>query len=154
MAALFASAAAGAAQAQQAGALPTVTVAKPVVRDIVEDDEFVGRFEAVDQVAIRSRVGGYLDEVHFQDGAMVKQGRPALHHRPAALSRRPTMQPSRRSTSPTALLEFAKMQLERAEELAKTGNIPTSTVDDRRREYLAAQAQMQGAHGRADDAPA
>ena len=32
--------------------LPVVTAAKPVVREIVEDDEFVGRFEAVDQVAI------------------------------------------------------------------------------------------------------
>ena len=53
---------------------PVVTVAKPVVREIVEDDEFVGRFEAVDEVAIRSRVSGYLDEVHFKDGAIVNKG--------------------------------------------------------------------------------
>ena len=53
--------------------LPVVTAAKPVVRDIVEDDEFVGRFEAVDEVAIRSRVAGYLDEVHFKDGALVNK---------------------------------------------------------------------------------
>ncbi|TIU27033.1 MAG: biotin/lipoyl-binding protein, partial [Mesorhizobium sp.] len=53
---------------------PLVTVAKPVVRDIVEDDEFVGRFEAVDDVSVRSRVAGYLDEVHFRDGAMVNKG--------------------------------------------------------------------------------
>src|SRR3546814_9135956 len=35
-------------QAQQQAALPppTVTVAKPVVREIVEDDEFVGRFRS------------------------------------------------------------------------------------------------------------
>ncbi|TIT30741.1 MAG: biotin/lipoyl-binding protein, partial [Mesorhizobium sp.] len=63
-----------AAQAQEAPPAPVVTVAKPVVRDIVEDDEFVGRFEAVDQVSLRSRVGGYLDQVHFQDGTLVKQG--------------------------------------------------------------------------------
>ncbi|TGR93340.1 efflux RND transporter periplasmic adaptor subunit, partial [bacterium M00.F.Ca.ET.191.01.1.1] len=44
-----------------------------------------------------------------------------------------------------SLLEFSKMQLDRADELAKTGNISTATVDDRRREYLSAQAQMQGA---------
>lgn len=59
------------AQNQQ---LPVVTAAKPVVREIVEDDEFVGRFEAVDQVAIRSRVSGYLDKVSFQDGALVNKG--------------------------------------------------------------------------------
>ena len=49
-------------------------MAKPVVREIVEDDEFIGRFEAVDEVAVRSRVGGYLDQVHFKDGAIVKKG--------------------------------------------------------------------------------
>src|SRR5690606_40366309 len=63
---------AGQAFAQQEP--PTVTAAKPVVRDIVEDDEFVGRFEAVDQVAVRSRVNGYLQEIHFTDGALVKKG--------------------------------------------------------------------------------
>src|SRR6185312_7797512 len=36
-----------AARAQQAQELPVVTGAKPVVREIVEDDEFVGRFDAV-----------------------------------------------------------------------------------------------------------
>ena len=48
-----------------------VTVAKPVVRDVVDSDEFIGRFEAVDEVTLRSRVGGYLDQVNFKDGAMV-----------------------------------------------------------------------------------
>jgi hypothetical protein len=42
-----------------------VTVAKPVVKDIVEQTDFIGRFEAVDQVDIRARVSGYLDKVHF-----------------------------------------------------------------------------------------
>ena len=37
------------------------------------------------------------------------------------------------------------MQLERAEQLAKTGNISVSILDDRRREFLSAQAQHQGA---------
>ena len=30
--------------------LPTVTVAKPVVRDVIDSDEFIGRFQAVDEV--------------------------------------------------------------------------------------------------------
>src|SRR3546814_3628195 len=63
--------------AQQQAALPpppAVSVAKPVVRQVVEDDEFVGRFEAVDEVDIRARVGGYLQQVHFTDGAIVAKG--------------------------------------------------------------------------------
>ena len=53
---------------------PPVTVAKPVVKDIREWDEFIGRFEAVDEVEVRARVSGYLDKVHFRDGAIVKAG--------------------------------------------------------------------------------
>ncbi|MGO6907905.1 biotin/lipoyl-binding protein, partial [Rhizobium ruizarguesonis] len=62
------------ALAQSAPPPPPVTVAKPVVRDVVDSDEFIGRFEPVDEVSVRSRVGGYLQEIHFQDGALVKQG--------------------------------------------------------------------------------
>src|SRR5580700_2311557 len=53
---------------------PTVTVAKPIERTIVDKDEYVGRFVAVDSVEIRSRVSGYLQSVYFTDGQMVKKG--------------------------------------------------------------------------------
>jgi RND family efflux transporter MFP subunit len=53
---------------------PKVTVAKPVKRTIVDQDEYVGRFVAVDVVELRARVSGYLDKIYFQDGQLVKQG--------------------------------------------------------------------------------
>ena len=53
---------------------PTVTVANPVQRNIIDYDEYVGRFVAVDSVEVRARVSGYLDRVHFNDGQIVKQG--------------------------------------------------------------------------------
>lgn len=144
MLAAFAGGLATGALAQQGGEPPTVSAAKPIVRDIVEEDEFVGRFQAVDEVVVRARVGGYLDQVHFKDGAIVKKGdllftidqRPFQAAFDAAKSQVDVV---------SSLLNFSKAQLDRAEELAKTGNISASTVDDRRREYLAAQAQMQGA---------
>jgi membrane fusion protein, multidrug efflux system len=78
IAALIASAGllAGCGQGQkQAGPPPPkVTVATPAKRTIVDQDEYVGRFVAVDSVEIRAQVSGYLDKVHFQDGQMVKQG--------------------------------------------------------------------------------
>src|SRR5262245_31420645 len=61
-------------RAQQAPPPPTVTVANPVQRNIVDYDEYVGRFVAVDSVEVRARVSGYLDGVHFNDGQIVKQG--------------------------------------------------------------------------------
>ena len=63
---------AGAAAAQQGP--PPVTVAKPVVKEIIEDDEFIGRFEASAEVEIRARVSGYLEQVHSTDGAIVQKG--------------------------------------------------------------------------------
>jgi RND family efflux transporter MFP subunit len=53
---------------------PAVTVAKPVKQTVVDYDEYVGRFIAVDSVEMRARVSGSLDGVHFKDGQMVKQG--------------------------------------------------------------------------------
>lgn len=53
---------------------PVVTVAKPVKRTVVDYDEYVGRFVAVNSVEVRARVSGYLDKIHFTDGQIVKQG--------------------------------------------------------------------------------
>ncbi|MEQ1952391.1 efflux RND transporter periplasmic adaptor subunit [Mesorhizobium sp. CN2-181] len=137
---LFPSAAAWAQQPPP----PSVTVAKPVVRDIVEDDEFVGRFDAVDEVAVRSRVAGYLQEVHFRDGALVKKDDLLF-----TIDQRPYQAAYDAAKSQvdvtTSALAFAKMQLERAETLTKSGNLSMSTLDDRRREFLGAQALQQGA---------
>ena len=61
-------------QKAPAAALPTVTVSQPVRREIVEWDEYTGRFDSIETVEIRARVSGYLNEVHFKDGQNVKQG--------------------------------------------------------------------------------
>jgi len=139
------------AEAQQAPAPPPVTVAKPVVRDVVDNDEFIGRFEPVDEVSVRSRVGGYLQEIDFTDGALVKQGdrlfvidqRPfvtALNQANAALE-----------ASKSALV-FADAQYKRAQSLASSGSQSAQTLDDRRREFDSAQANVRGAQAAADRA--
>ena len=123
---------------------PTVTVAHPVVREIVEDDEFVGRFEATESVEIRARIDGYLSAVHFTDGALVRQGdllftidqRPfeaALREAEAAVN------------STDAVLTFTRDNLARAEDLIANGNISQQTVDERRQQYLVAEANAAAA---------
>ncbi|EEF58871.1 efflux transporter, RND family, MFP subunit [Pedosphaera parvula Ellin514] len=61
-------------QAQQQMPIPQVTVAKVEAKEVVEWDEFTGRTEAVETVEIRPRVSGYMQEVKFQSGQMVKKG--------------------------------------------------------------------------------
>jgi len=53
---------------------PPVSVAAAITREITVTDEFPGRIEAIDSVAIRSRVSGYLQSIHFKPGAEVKRG--------------------------------------------------------------------------------
>jgi multidrug efflux system membrane fusion protein len=55
-------------------ALPAVTVAPVEQKEVVERDEFTGRIEPVESVEIRPRVSGYIQEVKFQSGQMVKKG--------------------------------------------------------------------------------
>lgn len=51
-----------------------VTVSQPFVTEIVEWDEYAGRFDAVEAVEIRTRVSGHLTSVLFKDGQTVKKG--------------------------------------------------------------------------------
>src|SRR6266576_3721651 len=53
---------------------PAVGVAHPVVKEIVDWDEYTGRLAAVDSVEVRARVGGYLDAIQFKDGQIVSKG--------------------------------------------------------------------------------
>lgn len=122
---------------------PTVTVAKPVTKKIVEDDEFVGRFEAVDSVDLRARIGGYLDTINFVDGTKVERGDLLF-----TIDQRPFLTSLRQAESSLqadeASFNFAKQQLERAEQLLNRGNISRSVVDQRRESFLSAQSAIEG----------
>lgn len=120
---------------------PPVTVAKPVVKDIVERTDFIGRFEAIDQVDIRARVSGYLDKVHFQDGAFVKAGDLLFTIDPRPYNNA-LEQAQSAVTSSQVRLEFAQSDLDRAEQLRRTGNIPDQMFDQRRQAFLTARAEL------------
>ncbi|TBR35811.1 MULTISPECIES: efflux RND transporter periplasmic adaptor subunit [Dyella] len=62
------------AQTAAVGGPPEVTVAQVLVRQVSDSDEFTGRLQAVDTVQLRPRVGGYVDSIHFTEGAAVKKG--------------------------------------------------------------------------------
>lgn len=126
------------------GGPPPVTVAKPVVKPIVEMDEYTGRFDAVGAVEVRARVSGYLDTVHFQDGATVNQGdllftidrrtyQAAFNQAQATLNSRQTE------------FDLAKLEFERYQRLTQTGAAAAATLDQRRQTFLAAQANIAGA---------
>lgn len=53
---------------------PKVTVATPLERDIVDWDEYVGRFEAIEGSAVRPRVSGNITKILFRNGQDVRAG--------------------------------------------------------------------------------
>jgi membrane fusion protein, multidrug efflux system len=55
---------------------PQVSVAAVIDREITEWDEFTGRLEPVESVAVRPRVSGYVSSVRFTEGAIVRKGDP------------------------------------------------------------------------------
>lgn len=126
------------------GPPPPVSVAKPVVKDVVEYDDFIGRFDAVDNVEIRARVSGYLDKVAFTDGAIVKKDDSlfVIDRRPyrAALD-----QARANVASAQARLTFAQSDFERAQSLQKTGNIAEQLVDQRRQNFVSGRADLDNA---------
>ena len=53
---------------------PVVTVAKPVVKRLVEHSDSTGRAAAIQYVEIRPRVGGYSNDIPFKEGDFVQKG--------------------------------------------------------------------------------
>jgi RND family efflux transporter MFP subunit len=120
---------------------PTVTVAKPIERGITDQDEYVGRFVAVDSVEVRARVSGYLDQIHFRDGQMVKQGDLLF-----TIDKRPfqnTVAQARGTLAQAkANLAFADGDLERAKQLVRDRTITEQTFDQRTQAQRSATASV------------
>src|SRR3954462_14521004 len=120
---------------------PAVTVAKPTKQQVVDYDEYVGRFIAVDSVEIRARVSGYLDKIHFRDGQVVKKGDPlfTIDRRPfetALAQARATLAQAR------ANLAFAESDLARASQLVRDRTITEQTFEQRMQAKSVAEASV------------
>jgi len=50
-----------------------VTVSHPLYREVIEWDEYTGHLEAPESVNVAARVSGFIEESHFQEGAIVKK---------------------------------------------------------------------------------
>ncbi|MBI3708862.1 MAG: efflux RND transporter periplasmic adaptor subunit [Proteobacteria bacterium] len=123
---------------------PAVTVSAPLQKEITEWDEFTGQFAAVDYVEIRARVSGYLTEIDFQDGQVVKKGDLLFVIDPRPYEA--TLAAARAQLAhATAQAELASRQLERSSELRKRDFEAVSNYDQRVSELRVATATVEGA---------
>src|ERR1700754_5092246 len=56
--------------------LPHVSVAYPIARDVIDWDDYVGQFEAIQDVTVTPRVSGTIMQILFRNGQDVTEGQP------------------------------------------------------------------------------
>jgi RND family efflux transporter MFP subunit len=138
---------------QTAAALPPpkVTVAKPLIREMIEWKDFTGQFEAVDSVDIRARVSGYLESINFTDGQIVKKGDLlfVIEPKPFELALESAKADLAQAN---ANLDLAKSQLARTAELVKKSYATAETYDTRVAQVNTATATRDSAIARLNQA--
>jgi multidrug efflux system membrane fusion protein len=134
------------AQPAAAAAPLPVTVAQPTRRTVTDWDEFTGRFEAVEEVQVRSRVGGFVTSVEFRDGAFVNTG-DLLYVIDARPFEAVAEQADGQLSDARAKAELAKRELDRALSLNQTQAVSDSIVDQRRQALQGAKAAQTQAEG-------
>jgi len=130
---------------------PAVGVAHPVVKEIVDWDEYTGRLAAVDSVEVRARVGGYLDAIQFKDGQIVSKGDVlfVIDPRPFKAT---LLAAQGDADAQASRLELAKNDFERARKLIQSKAISQEDFDTRAKEADAAAAALAAAKARIERA--
>ncbi|MEC3948081.1 efflux RND transporter periplasmic adaptor subunit [Sphingobium sp. HWE2-09] len=134
----------------QASAAPVVTVgiAAPLMRHVVQWDDYVGRFAPSQTVDVRPRVSGPVTAIHFHDGDIVRKGQLlfTLDQRPflAALAEARANVASARSGLRLARADYARVQRLTGDEA-----VSASEIDTLRARLQAAHAALAAADARA-----
>jgi membrane fusion protein, multidrug efflux system len=123
---------------------PEVTVANPVLKNIVQWDEYTGQFEALRRVEVRARVSGELVKIHFTDGQTVKAGDIlfTIDPRPFEIAVESARADVARAK---AQIVVTAGDLERAEQLTPSRVLTQRDFDQRKANHDVAKAQLQSA---------
>jgi multidrug efflux system membrane fusion protein len=123
---------------------PVITVALPLRENITNRTEFTGQFSAVNQVGLRAQVSGYLTEIHFQDGQIVRKGDLLFVIDPRPYEIQLQQATAQRETA-AAALELADKQVARTARLNRQQIATDDLLDQRAQTQRAAAAAVQTA---------
>ncbi len=126
---------------QQTPPPPAVTVARPLVETVTDWDEYTGRFGAVDSVELRARVSGYLESIHFREGAIVSKGDLLFIIDPRPYEA--TLAEAKALLSAAKVrLDLSRSDLDRAQRLFKSRAISEEELDSRTQQKKEAEAAV------------
>jgi multidrug efflux system membrane fusion protein len=146
-AAIFLATANNRAAAESAQAAPTpmpVSVATVEQRDTAIWDEFSGRLEAIERVEVRPRVAGVVQQVHFREGGVVKQGDLLIQIDPALYAAE-VARTQGQVAAAQARLVLTKSDYERGQQLSGSQTISQRDLDTRINAYREADANLKTA---------
>lgn len=119
---------------------PAVVVAPATTRDVAASAEFVGRTEAVEEVALRARVQGFLIDRPFREGEVASAGEVLFVIDPAEFEAAVAAAEAEVQNAEAAY-KVAQSEANRARELVeKGGNLAITEAEIERREGEAARA--------------
>jgi RND family efflux transporter MFP subunit len=121
--------------------LPRVSVANPIARDVIDWDDYVGQFEAIQDVTVMPRISGTITKILFQNGQDVKEGDALfiIDPRPFEAAYRQAVATTGRAQ---AVLINAQAELKRAEMLVNTDSISKTDYDLRLANLRTAEADL------------
>lgn len=130
---------------------PEVTVSQVVERTVTDAEEFTGRMEPVEYVEVRSRVRGYLNEIHFKEGQEVKAGAILFEIDPRTFEAELKNAEGQKAQW-IAKRKKAEADVTRYEGLVPTGAASAQDLDKARAELGEAIAAIQSAEAAIDQA--
>lgn len=121
---------------------PEVDVAEVIHEPVIIWRRFTGRVAAPETVDLRPRVSGYIDEVAFEEGALVEAGDLLFQIDPRPYKAR--QQAARAELALTqSQLQLAKSEAVRAETLLQNRAISREEYDQRSAALISAQARVE-----------
>ena len=130
---------------------PHVSVAQPLVREVTDWDEYVGRFEAPQSVNLSARVTGVVTQILFRNGQEVKEGQPLFIIDPRPY-RATLEQAEAQIASARATLANARSVAARSAELVKVQAVSKEELENDQAQVRTGQASLQAAIANADNA--
>jgi RND family efflux transporter MFP subunit len=135
--------------APPAPAPPAVTVASPQTQNVADFLDFTGNTVASNSVTVVARVEGFLEKIHFTDGARVKKG-DLLFTIQQDQYKAQLKQAEAQVLAQRASLKHATTELARYGDLAKKGAATETTVDRWVYEKASAEAGLMSAEAQVD----